>query len=212
MVQKHGHIVHLVRAHYERAVVAEVARHYLAEHAFRGNVQSVRGFVHEQQTRVGRQCKRHEGFLLLPHRKAREMGLGRESEVVHAALEDFVVEARIETCVDFGIALHGDVGEFKFFGHEEHFAQRLHVAPFHIVPFKADLSLLGVEQTADEVEQGALARTVLAQKAVDVAGLETQAEAVEEKRTAPPVAELDVFYLEHSSNERCIVRSTVLVL
>ena len=102
---------------------------------------------------------------------------------------------RIKAGVELHVTLHAEVGQLYLFGHEEHFLQHLGPAQPDVGALKEHRAPLLAQQSAHEVEQGALAGAVLAQQSVDVARLEAQAEVLEHGGLAPPVAEVDFVYL-----------------
>ena len=91
-------------------------------------------------------------------------------------VQHFLREVRIEPLVHLHVGGKGNVGQFKLFGHHEDVLQHLGSAILCRNAIHENGTLLLAEQSADEVEQGALACTVLTEQAINVVLLEFQRE------------------------------------
>ena len=100
------------------------------------------------------------------------MQLGGHLESGETLVEHLLAETRIERAVDFDERLERHVGKIVLLGHDEHLAQRLRHALLTWHSIDGDLARLRVEQSRNEIEQGALTRSVLAQQTIDAILLE----------------------------------------
>ena len=81
MVEQTLDVVHLVGGDDERTVVGHVAGHDLAEKGLRGDVETIGGLVHHQQTCARGNGKAHIHFLFLTHGQLFQIRLGRHLKV-----------------------------------------------------------------------------------------------------------------------------------
>ena len=195
MVQQHLDVTNLVGGNDDGLLIGDVLRNNLAENALGRNVQTVGRFVHDEKAGAGGKRKTHESLLLLTHGKRTEIQRGRQFKRFKTTLKNRGVKARIERSVEFHIGLHGHIRKFKLFGNKKNVLQNFRKAQLDILAVKRDAARRRTKQAADEIEQSALAGSVLSEKTVDVTGFERKAEIVKHFGAALAVTEGDVFYL-----------------
>ena len=104
-----------------------------------------------------------------------------------------------------------DVGEVVLFGHDKHVAQHFGMMETGVAPVYQHFTLGGAQHAADEIEQGRLARAVLAQEAVDVVLFQLEAEVLEYLVLGARVSEVDVVDLYHILNISCFIVTEFIV-
>ena len=198
MVQQLFHVVHLVGGDHDGALVGHVLGDDLAELCLRWNVQSVCRFVHQQVLGLGGHGEGYVGLLALAHRQLAQVDVAVQFEVVQATLEHFVGKMWIKGAVEAHVFRQPDAGHLELLGHEEQLAQQLGLALVGCDIVTADRPLRGAQQTAEQVEQGRLARAVLAQQTIDAVFVQLEAEPVEDQLSLAFVLETDVVYVNHT--------------
>ena len=169
VVDEHFHIVYLMGADDDGAIIVHLGCNYFPELGLAGDVKAVRRFIEQQVFRLCGKGEADEGLLLLTHGQAAEVDVCGKFEVLERLFEDFVGKVRIEITVEPYVLCHGDGGKFELFGDEEYAAEHFGAAQAGGGAVDADTLFTVVEQSGDKVEECGLSSTVLAQQSDDFA-------------------------------------------
>ena len=121
----------------------------------------------------------------------------RHLEVGQAFPEDLPAEAGIEILVDFRVAFEAHVGEVVFLGHEIQLLEHFRMAAAGVESVYGDAAFLRLQKSCCQVEQCALAHSVLAQQSVDAAFAELERQPLKNSVLVSRIAEGEVVYLNH---------------
>ena len=183
VVEQELDVAHLVRGDDNRSVLGGMAGNDFPELTLGGNVKAIGRLVHEENARVGGQGEADKGLLLLAHGHRAEVEVEREVKLLETCLQNLLAEAGIEGTVKVDVFAQRDMRHIHLLGQDHDFAQQFGLAQLRFLPIAVlhlyhDIALLRAQQARKEIEQRALARSVLAQKTVDAAGLQRKRKVV----------------------------------
>ena len=182
----------------QRAVIAHILSHHLAELTLRGDIQSVGRLVHQQHLRTCSQSKGHESLLLLTHRESIQLQIHRQLKIFQATLQHCHTELRIERTVDLHVLLQRHCWQIELLRYDEDLLQCIRQSLTCLDAIETNVSLLRTKQSADQIQQRTLTRAVLAQQTVNVILFQFQTEIFEYQVLLTCVLKIDVFYFNHS--------------
>ena len=173
MVKDVADVAHLMGRNEHHLVVGHSSADEFAELTLAGDVKTIGGLIHNQGVGVGSEGESHEHLLFLAHRQGVQLGVHVTTHVedVQITLHVLHAEAGIERRVDSYIFLEAQSWQFKLLGNQENVAHRLGQTAANVLTVHQDFTVLGSEQSRHQVDEGGLTSAVLAQKAVNVAGL-----------------------------------------
>lgn len=113
------------------------------------------------------------------------MNVGRQLKVGQATVERCLAEVGIEHAVGAHIVLQAYVRQVILLGYEVDVLQHVGLAQGAGFAVEGNCSLALAQQSAHKVEQGRLARAVLAQQSVDAAGARLSEKSLKTKCLLP---------------------------
>ena len=190
--------MYLVRRDNDGLIVSHVAGHQLAEEGLGRNVETIGGFVHEQHATLRGKGKAYEHTLLLAQREFVEVRVHVDLEILQTLPENLLTEARIERLAIFHIACEWHRGQTEFVGHKENFLLQRRLAQARLLTIDEDAALARHEESAEQVQQGALAHSVLAEQTENLTFVERQCQSVEDILGCSRVLVTEILNLDHN--------------
>ena len=199
MIQQRFNIVYLMGRDNERTIASHILGNHLTELTLRRDIQSVGRLVHQQHTGVGSQGKGHKHLFLLSHREGIQLQVATQLKILQTALQNGCAEQGIEGAVNLYILIERHSGQVELLRNDKDILQRFRATQFGLDTIKAYSTLLGAQQSSNQVKQCALTCTVLTQQTINIILLQFQTEIIEYQVLTTCVLKTDVVYLDHNS-------------
>ena len=197
VVDEHFHIVYLMGADDDGAIIVHLGCNYFPELGLAGDVKAVRRFIEQQVFRLCGKGEADEGLLLLTHGQTAEIEVCGKFESSESLLKNLVRKVWVEFTVEPYVLCHGNEGKFELFGDEEYVAESFGETQAGGGAVDADTLFAVVEQSRNEVKECGFSCTVLAQQSDDFALFDFERKVGEHGGVLEVVAEREVIDADH---------------